>query len=120
MYRRTHGVLSHHTQSCGSVQSVDQRNAQDSLTALPRIEGREEGSDIQCNVLFDRVAVVLHRRNGYETNLVMSKPFVDLQSFIVGRNFIVKEIAVLRDVFILSYYSFAHSVPWYSFTKAKR
>ncbi|KAL6417193.1 hypothetical protein ACFW04_014622 [Cataglyphis niger] len=46
--------------------------------------------------------------------------FVDLQGFIIGRNFIIKEVAILRNVYILSYYIFASSVPWHVLIKSER
>ncbi|EZA54934.1 hypothetical protein X777_05475 [Ooceraea biroi] len=51
----------------------------------------------------------------------MSVPtFVDLQGFIIGGNFVVKEVAVLRNGNILSHYIFGPCVPWYSLNKAER
>ncbi|KMQ88086.1 hypothetical protein RF55_12482 [Lasius niger] len=51
----------------------------------------------------------------------MSVPtFVDLQGFIIGRNFIVKEAAILRNGSILSHYFFASPVPWRALTKSER
>jgi len=51
----------------------------------------------------------------------MSVPiFVDLQGFLVGRHFVVKEFAALKDGFELSHYIFGCSVPWDSLTKAER
>ncbi|EZA50692.1 hypothetical protein X777_11116 [Ooceraea biroi] len=44
-------------------------------------------------------------------------PFVDLQGFIIGGNFVVKEVAVLRNGNILSHYIFGPCVPWYSLNK---
>jgi len=50
----------------------------------------------------------------------MSVPiFVDLQGFLVGRHFIIKEFAALKDGFELFYYIFGCSVPC-SLTKAER
>jgi len=45
---------------------------------------------------------------------------VDLQGFLVGRHFVVKEFAALKDGFELSHYIFGCSVPWDSLTKAER
>ncbi|KMQ90886.1 hypothetical protein RF55_9305 [Lasius niger] len=45
--------------------------------------------------------------------------FVDLQRFIIGRNFIVKEVAILRDGFVFSHYIFGSPVPWYVLTKSE-
>ncbi|KMQ83780.1 hypothetical protein RF55_19109, partial [Lasius niger] len=46
--------------------------------------------------------------------------FVDLQGFIIGRNFIVKEVAILRDGFVLSHYIFGSPVPWHVLTKSEK
>jgi len=54
--------------------------------------------------------------------------FVDMQSFLVGRHFVVKEFAALKDVFELSHlyfslflsYIFGCSKPWSGLTKAER
>jgi len=46
--------------------------------------------------------------------------FVDLQGFIIGRNFIVKEVAILRDGSVLSHYFFGSPVPWRALTKSER
>ena len=46
--------------------------------------------------------------------------FVDLQGFIVDKNFIVKEFAALREGYVLSHYTFKCPVPWYLLTKAER
>jgi len=45
---------------------------------------------------------------------------VDLQGFLVGRHFVVKEFAALKVRFELSHYIFGCSVPWSSLTKAER
>jgi len=45
--------------------------------------------------------------------------YLDLQGFLVGRYFVVKEFAVFKDGFKLSHYIFG-SVPWSSTTKAGR
>jgi len=51
----------------------------------------------------------------------MSVPiFVDLQGFLVGRHFVAKEFAALKDGFELSHYIFGCPVPWSSLTKAER
>jgi len=51
----------------------------------------------------------------------MSVPiFVDLQEFLVGRHFVIKEFAALKDEFELSHYIFGYSVPWDNLTKAER
>ena len=51
----------------------------------------------------------------------MSVPtFVDLQGFIVGGEFIVKEFASLKDGFELTHYMFTPTYPWEYLTKAER
>jgi len=51
----------------------------------------------------------------------MSVPiFVDLQSFLVGRHFVVKEFAALKDGFELSHYIFRCSKLWSNLTKVER
>jgi len=48
-----------------------------------------------------------------EELLIMIVPtFVDLQGFIVGNWFVVKEMAVLKKGSILSHYIFASPYPW--------
>ncbi|KYN26858.1 hypothetical protein ALC57_03759 [Trachymyrmex cornetzi] len=46
--------------------------------------------------------------------------FVDLQGFIVGKKFIVKEVAVLRKGAILSHYIFTCPMPWSFLTKSEQ
>ncbi|KYN10029.1 hypothetical protein ALC57_17844, partial [Trachymyrmex cornetzi] len=46
--------------------------------------------------------------------------FVDLQGFIVGNKFIVKEVAVLRKGAILSHYIFTCSMSWSFLTKSEK
>ncbi|KYN10797.1 hypothetical protein ALC57_17062, partial [Trachymyrmex cornetzi] len=46
--------------------------------------------------------------------------FVDLQGFIVGKKFIVKEVAVLRKGAILSHYIFTCPMPWSFLTKSEK
>ncbi|XP_036150659.1 uncharacterized protein LOC118648448 [Monomorium pharaonis] len=46
--------------------------------------------------------------------------FVDLQGFIVGGKFIVKEFASLKDGFELTHYLFTPTYPWEYLTKAER
>jgi len=46
--------------------------------------------------------------------------FVDLQGFIVGKKFIVKEVAVLKQGNVLTHYIFTNSVPWSALTKSER
>ncbi|KYN12206.1 hypothetical protein ALC57_15629 [Trachymyrmex cornetzi] len=46
--------------------------------------------------------------------------FVDLQGFIVGKKFIVKEVAVLRTESILSHYIFTCPMPWSFLTKSEK
>jgi len=43
--------------------------------------------------------------------------FVDLQGFVVGRRFVVKEIAVLRKGAILSHYIFTCPILWNILTR---
>jgi len=54
----------------------------------------------------------------------MSVPiFVDLQDFFVGRQFVLKEFAALKngfDGFELSHYIFGCSEPWSNLTKVER
>jgi len=51
----------------------------------------------------------------------MSVPtFVDLQGFIVGKTFVVKEFAVLRDGHVLSHYIFERPYPWDVLSKSER
>lgn len=51
---------------------------------------------------------------------MVAPTFVDLQGFIIGRNFIVKEVAILRNGYVLSHYFFASPVPWRVLTKSER
>ncbi|XP_029665086.1 uncharacterized protein LOC115236641 [Formica exsecta] len=51
---------------------------------------------------------------------MIAPTFVDLQGFIIGRNFVVKEVAILRNGFVLSHYFFASPVPWRALTKSER
>ncbi|KAL6254322.1 hypothetical protein P5V15_014371 [Pogonomyrmex californicus] len=44
--------------------------------------------------------------------------FVDLQGFLVGGQFIVKEFAALRKRTTLSHYMFASPIPWHFFASA--
>jgi len=46
--------------------------------------------------------------------------FVDLQEFIVGKKFVVKEVTVLRKGAILSHYIFMCPVPWNFLTKSEK
>ncbi|KYN11120.1 hypothetical protein ALC57_16737, partial [Trachymyrmex cornetzi] len=46
--------------------------------------------------------------------------FVDLQGFIVGKKFIVKEVAVLRTEAILFHYIFTCPMPWSFLTKSEK
>ncbi|KYN13991.1 hypothetical protein ALC57_13821 [Trachymyrmex cornetzi] len=46
--------------------------------------------------------------------------FVDLQGFIVGKKFIVKEVAVLRKGAIHSHYIFTCPMPWSFLTKSEK
>ncbi|KYN03591.1 hypothetical protein ALC62_05555, partial [Cyphomyrmex costatus] len=46
--------------------------------------------------------------------------FVDLQGFIVGKKFIAKEVAVLREGTILSHYIFTCPIPWNYLTKSEK
>jgi len=48
-----------------------------------------------------------------EKLLIMIVPtFVDLQGFIVGKRFVLKEVAVLKKGSVLSHYIFASPLPW--------
>jgi len=56
-----------------------------------------------------------------ENSIVMSVPtFVDLQGFIISRNFVVKEFAALREGSVLSHYIFESSLPWSCLTKEEK
>ncbi|KYQ51411.1 hypothetical protein ALC60_09490, partial [Trachymyrmex zeteki] len=44
--------------------------------------------------------------------------FVDLQGFVVGKKFIVKEVAVLRRGAILTHYIFSCPMPWNFLTRS--
>ncbi|XP_036143157.1 uncharacterized protein LOC118645667 [Monomorium pharaonis] len=56
-----------------------------------------------------------------DRELIMSiTTFVDLQGFIVGRKFIVKEFTAFRDGFILSHYIFRNPVPWHRLNNADK
>ncbi|KAL6261999.1 hypothetical protein P5V15_007088 [Pogonomyrmex californicus] len=46
--------------------------------------------------------------------------FADLQGFVVGRRFVVKEVTVLRKGTILSHYIFASPIPWHLLTKSDK
>lgn len=46
--------------------------------------------------------------------------FVDLQGFIVGNCFYAKEVAVLRQGYILSHYVFECPVPWRLLSRAEK
>jgi len=46
--------------------------------------------------------------------------FVDLQGFIVGSWFVVKEVAVLKKESVLSHYIFANPYPWDLLTKSEK
>ena len=46
--------------------------------------------------------------------------FVDLQGFTVGKKFVVKEVAVLKQGNVLTHYIFTNSVPWSALTKSER
>ncbi|XP_071570755.1 uncharacterized protein [Temnothorax nylanderi] len=51
----------------------------------------------------------------------MSAPtFVDLQGFVVGMKFVVKEAAVLRNGTVLAHYIFTCPMPWNLFTKSDK
>lgn len=52
---------------------------------------------------------------------IMAVPtFVDLQGFIVGKRFIVKEVAILRRGTVLSHYIFESPFPWRVLTKSEK
>lgn len=46
--------------------------------------------------------------------------FVDLQGFVVGKTFIVKEVAILRNGTALSHYTFTSPIPWYLLTRSDK
>ncbi|KAL6258405.1 hypothetical protein P5V15_010363 [Pogonomyrmex californicus] len=46
--------------------------------------------------------------------------FVDLQGFLVGRQFVVKEFAALRKRTVLSHYIFASLIPWHFLASADK
>ncbi|XP_071579757.1 uncharacterized protein [Temnothorax nylanderi] len=51
----------------------------------------------------------------------MSVPtFVDLQEFLVGMKFVVKEVAVLRKGCVLSHHIFTYPMPWNLLTKSDK
>jgi len=51
----------------------------------------------------------------------MSVPiFVDLQGFLVGRHFVVKEFAALKEGHVLSHYIFGCPYPWTLLSKSER
>jgi len=52
--------------------------------------------------------------------VMVAPTFVDLQGFIVGRRFVVKEVAVSRKKTILSHYIFANPLPWNLLTKSEK
>jgi len=50
----------------------------------------------------------------------MSVPiFVDLQGFLVGRHFVIKEFAALKDEFELPHYIFGSPYPWTLLSKSE-
>ncbi|KAL6433616.1 hypothetical protein ACFW04_006599 [Cataglyphis niger] len=51
---------------------------------------------------------------------MVAPTFVHLQGFIIGKNFIVKEVAVLRNGYILSHYIFASRVVWRMLKESER
>jgi len=56
-----------------------------------------------------------------EKLLIMIVPtFVDLQGFIIGSWFVVKEVAMLKKGSILSHYIFANLYPWDLLTKFEK
>lgn len=46
--------------------------------------------------------------------------FVDLQGFVVGGRFVVKEVAVLKKGTVLTHYIFANPMPWNLLTKSEK
>jgi len=46
--------------------------------------------------------------------------FVELQSFFVGKHFVVKEFAVLREGFVLSHYIFECPYSWALLLKSEK
>jgi len=56
-----------------------------------------------------------------EKLLIMIVPiFADLQGFIVGSWFVVKEVAMLKKGSVLSHYIFASPSPWNLLTKSEK
>jgi len=106
MYHEYHRVLPHYTRSRGSVQSADQRCAQNYLSATPLFSLKTK--NLRC-IEVDRSLL--------EDTIMSVSIFVDLQDFLVGRHFVVKEFA-LKDGFELSHYIIGCSV-WSSLTKAE-
>lgn len=50
---------------------------------------------------------------GADCSLIMVVPmFVDLQQFVVGKRFVVKEIAILREGNVFAHYMFVSPLPW--------
>ncbi|KYN21770.1 hypothetical protein ALC57_05852 [Trachymyrmex cornetzi] len=55
-----------------------------------------------------------------EKSFTMIMPtFVNLQGYIIGKKFVVKEVAILRRGAILSHYIFTCSMPWSFLTKSE-
>ncbi|KAL6264257.1 hypothetical protein P5V15_004347 [Pogonomyrmex californicus] len=70
-----------------------------------------------CLIIHDRVV----HYNPLEKLLVMVVPtFVDLQGFLVGGQFVVKEFAALRKRTVLSHYIFASPIPWHFLASADK
>ncbi|EFN84015.1 hypothetical protein EAI_07073 [Harpegnathos saltator] len=46
--------------------------------------------------------------------------FVDLQGYMVGKRFIVKEAAILKNGTILSHYIFTSPMPWHLLTRSDK
>ncbi|XP_032664105.1 uncharacterized protein LOC116840890 [Odontomachus brunneus] len=46
--------------------------------------------------------------------------FVDLQGFVVGKRFIVKEVAILRNGSVLSHYIFTSPMPWHLLARSDK
>jgi len=51
----------------------------------------------------------------------MSIPiFVDLQGFLIGRDFVIKEFAALKEGYVLSHYIFVCPYSWDLLSKSER
>jgi len=109
LWPRTHHTLH------GSVQPVDKRCAQNHLSVTTL---KIFSPDIKSTMYRDRLQ---SSSTITKNNIVMSvSTFVDLQGFIVGRNFVVKEFAALREGSVFSHYIFGSPLPWSCLIKAEK